>query len=297
MEKQKQAYIYALIAVFFWSTVASAFKLSLRYLDVLHLLLYSTIFSVLILFLILLFQKKLGLLATFTGKDYLRSMALGLLNPFIYYIILFKAYSLLPAQEAQPLNFTWSIVLALLSIPLLKQKIGIKSILGIVTSYAGAFVIATRGDIMGLKFSDPYGVMLALGSAFLWALFWILNVKDKRDEVTKLFLNFLFGLIFITISILLFSEMKAPDIRGLLGAGYVGLFEMGITFVLWLKALKLSRTTAQVGNLIYLAPFLSLVLIHYLVGEDIRSSSIIGLVLIVSGILIQHRNSHSNANQ
>ena len=74
---------------------------------------------------------------------------------------------------------------------------------------------------------------------------------------------------------------------GLLGASYVGLFEMGITFVLWLSALKLSETTAKVGNLIFLSPFLSLIFIHFFVGEDILASTFIGLILIVAGILIQ----------
>ena len=42
---------------------------------------------------------------------------------------------------------------------------------------------------------------------------------------------------------------------------------MGVTFVLWMRALSLSRTTAQVSNLVYLAPFLSLVLINVIVGR------------------------------
>jgi drug/metabolite transporter (DMT)-like permease len=75
--------------------------------------------------------------------------------------------------------------------------------------------------------------------------------------------------------------------EGLLGAAYVGTFEMGLTFVLWLKALRLSRTTAQVGNLIFLSPLLSLVLIHFLVGEEIFPSTLVGLVLILAGNVIQ----------
>jgi drug/metabolite transporter (DMT)-like permease len=74
---------------------------------------------------------------------------------------------------------------------------------------------------------------------------------------------------------------------GLLGAIYIGLFEMGITFVLWLKALQLSKTTAQVSNFIYLVPFLSLIVINLTVGEKIYSSTIIGLVFIIAGILLQ----------
>jgi drug/metabolite transporter (DMT)-like permease len=289
MEKQKQAYLYAVTAVLFWSTVASAFKLALRYLDFIQLLFFSCVASILALFAILLIQNKLILLRRFSAKEYLYSLALGFLNPFLYYLILFKAYSLLPAQEAQPLNYTWSIMLVLLSIPLLKQKIGFKSILAILVSYFCVLVISTRGDITGLTFSDPGGVALALGSAVIWALFWIGNIKDKRDETAKLFLNFSFGFVFILAPMLFSSRMRIPSVAGIVGAVYVGLFEMGITFVLWLKALKLSRTTAQVSNLIFLSPFISLVLIRLVVGETILPSTIIGLAFIVGGIIMQQR--------
>jgi drug/metabolite transporter (DMT)-like permease len=289
MKKQKHAYVYAITAVLFWSTVASAFKVTLRYLDFLQLLFFSSIASIVILFLILLIQKKLSLLKKYSGKDYLHSVMLGFLNPFLYYVVLFKAYSLLPAQEAQPLNYTWSIMLVLLSIPLLKQRIKFKSILAILVSYFGVFIISTRGDILGFTFTNLNGVLLALASAVIWASFWIYNIKDKRDEVAKLFLNFSFGFVFILISMLVSSRMRIPVMAGLVGATYVGLFEMGITFVLWLKALKLSRTTAQVSNLIYLSPFLSLVLIHLVVGEKILLSTIIGLIFIMAGIIIQQR--------
>ncbi|MGB3092123.1 MAG: DMT family transporter [Candidatus Zixiibacteriota bacterium] len=305
MEKQKQAYLYAITAVLFWSTVASAFKVSLRYLDFLQLLFFSSIASIIIFFLILLIQNKLSFFKEYSGKDYLRSAMLGFLNPFLYYVVLFKAYSLLPAQEAQPLNYTWSIVLVLLSIPILRQKIGLKSILAILISYFGVLVISTRGDIFGLTFSNPTGVFLALGSSVIWALFWIYNIKDKRDEVAKLFLNFLFGVVFILIAMLLSSRLRIPSGAGLAGAAYVGIFEMGITFVLWLKALKLSRTTAQVSNLIYLSPFVSLVLIRFVVGETILISTIIGLIFIVAGIIMQQHygrtkltpHDHSSASR
>lgn len=295
MERQKQAYLYAISAVLLWSTVASAFKVSLRYLDYLQLLFYASFVSLLVLFVFLLIQNKMRFLFHCSSKEYLRSALLGLLNPFLYYIILFKAYSLLPAQEAQPLNYTWSITLALLSIPLLKQRIRLTSILALIISYFGVLVISTHGNIRAFKFTNPYGVILALGSAVIWALFWIYNIRDQRDAGTKLFLNFSFGSIFITLAMLFSSRLKIiPPPAGIVGAVYVGLFEMGITFVLWLKALKLSRTTAQVSNLIYLSPFVSLVLIHFVVGERILLSTLIGLIFIICGIVIQQYSLPSN---
>lgn len=291
MVDQKKAYAYAIIVVLIWSTVASAFKISLRYLNYLQLLFYASLISLLILFIILIFQNKLSLLKTYSKKDYLHSALLGLLNPFLYYIVLFKAYSLLPAQQAVSLNYTWAIQIVLLSVPLLKQKIGFKSVLAIIISYAGVLIISTQGDILALRVTNLYGVLLALGSAVIWALFWIYNIKDKRDEVVKLFLNFLFGFIFILIAIVFSKRLIIPKIPGFTSAVYIGLFEMGITFVLWLKALKLSKTTVQVSNLIYLTPFLSLLIINIMIGEKILISTIIGLILIVMGIIMQQYNT------
>jgi len=287
MEKQKRAYFYAVAAVLLWSTIASAFKISLGYLDVLSLLFYASAISTCALFFYLLFSKKLNLLKGFSKNDYLRSAMLGFLSPFLYYLVLLNAYSILSAQEAMTLNWLWPMTLVLLSIPLLKQKIKLTGVLAISISFFGVFIIATRGDILGFKFTSPVGVLLALGSTIVWASFWIYNVKDKHDEAVRLFLNFMFATVFIFLSILLFAKIQIPDVGGILGAVYIGLFEMGITFLLWLKALKLSKTTAHVANLAYLAPFLSLVVISIVVGEKILLSTVIGLIFIVGGIILQ----------
>jgi drug/metabolite transporter (DMT)-like permease len=286
MPKERDGYLYAVVAVLLWSTVASAFKISLRYLDVFSLLLYASIVSTIILFCSLLFFRKLSLLRTLSKRDYLRSALLGILNPFLYYLVLFKAYSILPAQQALTLNFTWPIMLVLLSIPLLGQKIKPKSIFAIIISFLGVLLISTQGDILGLRFTSVTGVSLAVGSSVIWALFWIYNVREAGDENVRLFLSFAFGTCIIFLSILFFSRLRIPGPKAVLGAVYVGSFEMGITFLVWLKALKSSKTTAFVANLIYLVPFLSIVVISFVVGEKILFSTVIGLIFIVAGIIL-----------
>ncbi|MHC4476118.1 MAG: DMT family transporter [Planctomycetota bacterium] len=287
MNGQKRAYAYAGAAVLLWSTVGSAFKISLRHSQVLPLVFYSALTSTAFFFCLLLFGKKLAVLRTLGAKHYLRSLLFGFLNPFVYYVVLLSAYSKLAAQEALTLNFTWPIMLVLLSIPLLKQKIALKSALAILISFFGVFVIATKGHILQFRFTNVAGVLLALGSSVIWALYWIYNLRDQRDDLVKMFLNFAFGSLFITAALLLFSRPALPSPAVLVAAVYIGLFEMGITFVLWLKALKWARTTAHVANLIYLVPFLSVTVIHFAVGEKILASTIVGLVLIVTGIVLQ----------
>ncbi len=284
----RSPYVYAISAVLLWSTVASAFKISLRYLSPLELLFYSSMTSALVLFILLILTGRLRDMRV-ERSDIPHYALSGFLNPFFYYLVLFKAYDMLPAQEAQPLNYTWQIVLSVMAALLLKQKVRARTWVGIAIAFIGVVIISSRGSM--LSFSNPVGVGLALGSAFIWASFWIINMKDERDAVEKLFLCFLFGTMYIG---LLFAFMgiwngfRAPSLYGISGAIYVGLFEMGLTFVLWLKALESAENTASISLLIYLSPFISFVMIHFLVGEEILISTIVGTVLIVSGIVMEN---------
>jgi len=275
--------------VLIWSTVASAFKLALRDLDQLQLLLVADAVSVATLLAILAVQGRLGLLRTLTRADLLRNGALGLLNPFLYYLVLFKAYSLLPAQVAQPLNYTWAITLSLLSVPLLGQKLSGRDLCAICVSYAGVVALSTQGNLTGLDFGSPLGVALALGSTLIWALYWIGNTKNSTDPVLALLLNFTAALPCILGATLAWSSLPALDNPGLPAAVYVGVFEMGVSFVLWLLAMRLTTSTARIGNLIFLSPFLSLALIHFILGEAIHATTYAGLVLILAGNLLQKR--------
>ena len=121
------------------------------------MLLYAALVSTAVLFVVAAWQRKLRQALSCSPKQYLRSAALGFLNPFLYYLVLFEAYDRLPAQEAQPLNYTWPIVVVILSVPLLKQPIGRISLAAIAVSFFGVLVISTRGDLLGFSFSDPIG--------------------------------------------------------------------------------------------------------------------------------------------
>ncbi len=232
----------------------------------------------------------------FKGKYFFKNLLLGLINPFAYYLVLFKAYSLLPAQEAQPLNYTWPIAIALMTSIFLKQKLTIRTIIGLLSAFVGVVIIATHGKVLSLSFHNTLGVILATGSSIIWATFWILNLKDKRDSSVKLFAAFLFGCILSSVYILLFDSFSVSNIKFIFGAIYVGFFEMGITFFLWMKGLQLSSDRAKTSTLAYLSPFISLIFIAIILKENILPSSILGLVFIIGGILYQHLGINKKLN-
>jgi len=236
---------------------------------------------------IAIFQNKTKLIINQSAADLKKSAINGFLNPFAYYLILLKAYSVLPAQIAQPLNYTWPVVLVLLSAVMLHQKLSIKTLVTIFISFSGVFVIAMQGRFVLLDINEPAGVLLALCSSIIWAYYWIRNVKDTRDETIKLLFNFAFGTAYAFIFMLVFSGFPEANTNWITPVVYLGLFEMGITFVLWMKAMQYTRANYLISNLVFLSPFISLVFIHLVLKERIYFTTIAGLLLIITGILLQ----------
>jgi len=295
MPSQSKALIMGCFVVVFWATVATAFKIGLGEVNYVQFLLIASITALLVCFVDILRTGKLHLVKSFfkSKSDLFKGAWQGFLNPFFYYLILFKAYSLLPAQIAQPLNFSWQVVLILMMAVFLKQKIRLIQIFGVLVSFTGILLLSFNSSADSSGSLSLLGILLALGSAFVWATYWISKLNNKADPVVELFFNFLFGSIYLII-ISLFIPMEWPSLKGLLAGIYVGCFEMGVTFILWIKALQLATNRVTLAQITYLAPILSLVLIHFALGESIGYLTIVGLLLVIGGILISNMRSLAN---
>jgi drug/metabolite transporter (DMT)-like permease len=200
---------------------------------------------------------------------------------------LFKGYDALPAQEAMVINFSWPVMLVILSIPILKQTIDIKSFLSIIVCYCGVVIIATNGNISSMQFENPFGVFLMLSSTVIWSLFWLFNTKNSHDSLVSLFLIFVFSFPFILGFVVLTNSFVIPSIEGVIGSIYIGFFEMGISLVLWQSALKISTTVSRIASLVFITPFLSLIILYFILGERILLSTVAGILLICGGLILQ----------
>jgi len=287
MRDQSKAYILTVLVITFWATAASAFKIALSYVTPYSLLFYSTLFSTISLFIILCSQGKLERLRKIDRRMLAKAAMLGFLNPFLYYVVLFKAYAILPGQIAMSLNYGWPLVLTLLSVPILKQQLSRSQLLAVLISFVGAVIIATRGEFTSFGDVSRLGVLLAGGSTLIWATYWLFNAKDGLDPVVKLFTGFCFGFLFTTLFGLVTEGISLPPVLAWLPLIYVSLFEMSITFALWLTALQLTSSAARISNLIYVTPFFSLLILHLVIGEIIYPATFVGLLLIVGSILFQ----------
>jgi drug/metabolite transporter (DMT)-like permease len=289
MPNEHRAFKLGLSAVMLWSTVATAFSISLRYLTPLQLVALASAVSWCFLSLRLLQPARWQALRATAMRDRLFGLAMGWLNPALYYLVLFAAYDRLPAQEAMAINYSWGITLALIAAPLLGQKLSLYSLLTSGISYFGIVVIATRGEPEALNFAQPEGVALALLSTLIWSLYWVINARKEIDPEVQLFLNFT-GALPLLAALVWCQGAAAPlSWQGWAGGLYVGLFEMGLAFVLWMGAMQATRSTIRISSLIFLSPPVSLLFIWLIAGEALRPYTFVGLLLILLGLWLQRR--------
>lgn len=288
-DTDRRAVKLGLGAVMLWSTVATAFSLSLQYLTALQLVTLATVVSWCFFAIRLSAPERRSALRVTSSKARATGLLVGWLNPGLYYLVLFAAYDRLPAQEAMAINYSWGITLALLAAPLLRQRLSAGALLAACISYSGILVIATRGAPLSLDFAQPLGVGLALLSTVLWSLYWVINTRLSLDPEVNLFLNFS-GALPLLLALLWWSNTPFPTLwQGWASGLYVGLFEMGLAFVLWMGAMKATTSTLRISSLIFLSPPLSLVLIWMIAGEPVKAYTLIGLVLILFGLWLQRR--------
>ncbi len=279
-------YIYAVLAVLLWGSSAAVAKLLVQNLSSLQVLFFTSMIATISLFLVALWQNKLNLIKKYTVIDYWRFAWLGFIGQLIYYGCLFAALAISPAQEVSIVNYTWLLWVVVFAAPILGEKLGIRKLFAILLGFAGIYIVLTKGAVFSFHISNPVGALLALGGALSAGLYMVLVKKYNYERVTSTMFYFLFTFILVALATILFSQVPQLSFQELAGLVWLGFFTSAAASVLWALALK-HGDTAKMSNIMFLTPFMSLVYIHFLLGEAILLSSVAGLLIIVFGIALQ----------
>jgi drug/metabolite transporter (DMT)-like permease len=210
---------------------------------------------------------------------------MSVLGPFSFFYLVSTSFEIIPTSEGLMLSFTWPLIMVIFSFPILKEKLTLRKIGAILVSLFGVILIITKGQSINI-FTNLYGDLLALAGGISWALYSVLCKKFKYHSISNQFVFRLFALIYTIVLIPFFSNFFIPSIYQLMGFMWIGIFNMGIAVVLWFKALEMGDT-AKIANITYLIPFISLVWIFLVLKEQIQLISVVGLILVILGVLIQ----------
>jgi drug/metabolite transporter (DMT)-like permease len=289
ISKPVQSYFYLALCILLWASIPVTSKRVLEELNNIEMLLYSTVFSFLIIGVILLFQGKFETMKNYSIKDYAIMIFLGFLGNYLYYILLYGALSQTTASEGFILTYTWPILVLILASLILKERLTFQKLIAIAISFSGIIVIVTHGKIFSMNFTSLVGNIMALTGAFTFAFFSILGKRFNFDKTISVFIYFTSTLFFVTLTCVFTSSIKLPSANVWMWLLYNGILVNGVSYIFWFKALEYGDT-AIISNALYLTPCLSLVYISLFLNEKILFSSVVGLTVIVVGIVIQSIN-------
>jgi len=287
----KKTYIYMATAIFCWSTVATVTKLLLGELSSIQVLWASSFFAGLFLLIVNIATGNIRNLKSYTFKDYITAILICFPGTFLYYMFYYAGADILPASQAFVINYMWPIMCVVFACIILKEKMTVRKGIAMFVSFVGVCIVA-GGELSGFGLRQLLGVVFCILGAMSYGVFTSLNQKYQYEKRLSIMLSYFVTFILTTVINALNGDLFPMSIGQTIGFAWNGMFTMAVANVVWVLALS-GGNTAKISNFAYITPFLSLVWTSLVLKESIHLTSIIGLVIIVSGILIQLKKSSS----
>ena len=174
------------------------------------------------------------------------------------------------------------------------ERLGKYVYIGAVIAIVGVVLVVLNGQ---LTFHlNPLGDLIALGAAFMWALYSILIKKYTEQYDNFLVTRRVMLWAFLTSVPLMLVTDGMPDLRPLfttprilLSWLFLGVFGNAVCFAIWNVAFKRLGVVIT-NNYLYASPFVTVVVGWLLLGEKISWMSILGAVLITLGVIFANKD-------
>lgn len=164
--KIKKGLYFALIAAILSGIANFINQFTVRYVG--DSLVFTTIKNSLVAFLIigaLILLKKLPKIKKLTKRDFWLLLSIGVIGGSLPFYLFFTALSQMPAINASLIHKSLVVWVALLAIPILKEKLSNLQILAVITVFGANL---TLGGFKGFTFNRPE--LMVLAATILWAI-------------------------------------------------------------------------------------------------------------------------------
>ena len=200
------------------------------------------------------------------------------------WVLFFTSLKYLPLATAVALFFSFPLFLAIISVPLLGETVGIRRIIAIVVGFAGVLLITNPAAGLSMP------ALMMLGAAFGWAIVASLTriLGENENTTTLLFYTLLgFAILLAIPQYWLWQSIELHAYLMIVGIAFFGVIaQFAVT-----KAYAIA-SPSLIAPFEYTALIWSAIL-GYLVWNDIPDLyAIVGAFLIIaSGIYIIHREA------
>ena len=284
---------YVLVCVFLWALIPVVSKLGQDGLDNHQFLFWSSLSSLLFFLGIGIYKKKINHLGKISKKKWLKAILLGFLGTYLYYVLLYLGYANAPGMEVLIVQYSWPILIAILSLIILKEKLTFPKTTSILLGFFGVFIVLTKGNFQQLKFENLNIDLIVFFGAFAFALFSVLSKKIEMDDNSLLTIYFLTATVASFISMNIFSGFKIPEINTIIPILINGFLVNGLSYIFWIKALKMGEASF-IAPFVFLTPVLSSIFLIVFFNEPFHTAYLIGMSCVILGGLLNARKEKKN---
>lgn len=216
------------------------------------------------------------------GIWWLRVIILGILNFSLFWWLLFISAYRLPGGVAATVGAVQPLIVLFLSRWLLQTRLSWLSISAALGGILGvAILILTPNAAL-----DPIGIIAGLGGAFSMATGTVLSRRWQPPVTPLTFTAWQLtagGAVLLPFALLF--EPALPSLTGinLLGLAYLTLIGGALTYIFWFRGLALLGPSS-VASLGFLSPLSAVILGWALLGQQLTSLQILGMIVILLSI-------------
>ena len=247
-------------------------------------LIYRFAFSCLFMMLILLWRKQN---LHIKWGDGLRIMFLSILYA-VSAVCLFSSYEYMPGGIATTLLFSYPVWTEILLILFFNEKLTLRITLSILLAIAGVAFLGGVGQADGIK--SMWGVMLAMSSGLLYAIYMVLFPHMRIRKLPALKVNF-YIFFMAMLLLILYATFTTGGVQRISNADsflslvLLGLVPTTISNVTLVRSLTLIDS-ASVAILGAFEPLTAMTIGITLMGEPFTTSIITGCVLIITSVIL-----------
>ncbi|MBG2914550.1 MULTISPECIES: EamA family transporter [Proteus] len=216
------------------------------------------------------------------GIWWLRVIILGILNFSLFWWLLFISAYRLPGGVAATVGAVQPLIVLFLSRWLLQTRLSWLSISAALGGIFGvAILILTPNAAL-----DPIGIIAGLGGAFSMATGTVLSRRWQPPVTPLTFTAWQLtagGAVLLPFALLF--EPALPSLTGInfLGLAYLTLIGGALTYIFWFRGLALLGPSS-VASLGFLSPLSAVILGWALLGQQLTSLQILGMIMILLSI-------------
>jgi drug/metabolite transporter (DMT)-like permease len=291
LTKSKHALILALLCIIVWSFMPLVSKLANESIGLLSFLLLSNLLSAGVILAYVGTAPIKGFRAEFK-KTAFKTMPLGFLGGFFFYLCLYYAYSKANGITVLVAQYLWPILIVLLSVLFLNERLNFHKGVACGLGFLGVVVVVSKGNFSQLEAGNLQAVAVAVVGALAFAAFSVFSKKLAANPLISTLQCFIWASLFSFTALVLFGKFELPRT----GAGWAvvivnGAVINGLSYVWWLKALALEEAS-KIAPLVFLTPILACVWLVLFFNEAFLPVYAVGIVAcIASGLLASKKDT------